>query len=50
MHDRNEKLEVSLLNSLHFKAKTPIIDAVYHILYENNDPRKTFKKLTDKLD
>jgi glycerol-3-phosphate dehydrogenase (NAD(P)+) len=32
------------------KAKTPIIDAVYYILYENNDPRKTFKKLTDKLD
>ncbi|MFY7811115.1 MAG: NAD(P)H-dependent glycerol-3-phosphate dehydrogenase [Flavobacterium sp.] len=33
-----------------FKAKTPIIDAVYQILYENNDPKKTFKKLTDKLD
>ncbi len=31
------------------KAKTPIIDAVYAILYENKDPRKTFKKLTDKL-
>ncbi len=31
-------------------AKTPIIDAVYEILYENKDPRKTFKKLTDKLD
>lgn len=32
------------------KAKTPIIDAVYGILYENKDPKKTFKKLTDKLD
>ncbi len=32
------------------KAKTPIIDAVYQILYENKDPKKTFKKLTEKLD
>lgn len=32
------------------KAKTPIIDAVYDILYENKDPKKIFKKLTDKLD
>jgi glycerol-3-phosphate dehydrogenase (NAD(P)+) len=32
------------------KAKTPIINAVYGILYENEDPKKTFKKLTDKLD
>lgn len=32
------------------KAKTPIIDAVYQILYEHKDPKKTFKKLTDKLD
>lgn len=32
------------------KAKTPIIDAVYGILYENKDPKKTFKKLTEKLD
>lgn len=31
-------------------AKTPIIDAVYSILYENKDPKKVFKKLTDKLD
>lgn len=31
------------------RAKTPIIDAVYDILYENKDPKKTFKKLTDKL-
>ncbi|MBK5213938.1 MAG: glycerol-3-phosphate dehydrogenase [Flavobacteriaceae bacterium] len=32
------------------KAKTPIIDAVYEVLYENKDPKKTFKKLTEKLD
>ncbi len=32
------------------KAKTPIIDAVYGILYENKDPKKIFKKLTEKLD
>ncbi|MCZ4318184.1 glycerol-3-phosphate dehydrogenase [Aequorivita viscosa] len=31
------------------KAKTPIINAVYGILYENKDPKKTFKKLTEKL-
>ncbi len=37
------------LNKLH-GAKTPIIDAVYDILYEGKDPKKTFKKLTDKLD
>lgn len=32
------------------KAKTPIINAVYDILYENKNPKKVFKKLTDKLD
>jgi glycerol-3-phosphate dehydrogenase (NAD(P)+) len=32
------------------KTQTPIIDAVYSILYENKDPKKVFKKLTDKLD
>ncbi|NCT17729.1 MAG: glycerol-3-phosphate dehydrogenase [Flavobacteriaceae bacterium CG_4_8_14_3_um_filter_34_10] len=31
------------------KAKTPIIDAVYEILYENKDPKSVFKKLTEKL-
>lgn len=31
-------------------AKTPIINAVYNILYNGSDPRKTFKKLTEKLD
>ncbi len=32
------------------KAKTPIIDAVYSILYEGKDAKSVFKKLTDKLD
>jgi glycerol-3-phosphate dehydrogenase (NAD(P)+) len=31
------------------KAKTPIVNAVYDILYENKDPKKIFKKLTEKL-
>ncbi|MCG9792041.1 NAD(P)H-dependent glycerol-3-phosphate dehydrogenase [Flavobacterium algicola] len=33
-----------------YGAKTPIIDAVYEILYENKNAKKTFKELTDKLD
>jgi glycerol-3-phosphate dehydrogenase (NAD(P)+) len=32
------------------KTKIPIINAVYGILYEGNDPKVTFKKLADKLD
>lgn len=32
------------------KAKTPIIDAVFDVLYNGKDPKKVFKKLTDKLD
>ena len=32
------------------KTKIPIIDAVYEILYEGKDPKKVFKKLTEKLD
>ena len=30
--------------------KTPIIDAVYNVLYADKDPKKEFKKLTNKLD
>jgi glycerol-3-phosphate dehydrogenase (NAD(P)+) len=37
------------LNQEH-KAKTPIIDAVYDILYEGKNAKKVFEKLTDKLD
>ncbi len=32
------------------KVKTPIIDAVYHVLYEGGSPKKVFQKLTEKLD
>lgn len=32
------------------KAKTPIINSVYSILYENKNPKKVFKKLVEKLD
>lgn len=32
------------------KAKTPIINAVYEVLYEQKNPKKVFLKLTDKLD
>jgi len=31
-------------------AKTPIINAVYAILYEGKNPKKVFKKLAEKLD
>jgi glycerol-3-phosphate dehydrogenase (NAD(P)+) len=33
-----------------YKASTPIIDAVYEILYENKNAKTVFKKLTNKLD
>ncbi len=33
-----------------YGAKTPIIDAVHSILYEGQDAKTVFKKLTDKLD
>ena len=32
------------------KANTPIIDAVYSILYEDKNAKKVFKALTEKLD
>lgn len=31
-------------------ARTPIIDAVYAILYQNKNPKHIFKKLTEQLD
>ncbi len=31
-------------------TRTPIIDAVHDILYEDKNPKKVFKKLADKLD
>lgn len=39
-----------LMDKLSKKSKTPIINAVYEVLYEGKDPKKTFKKLTEKLD
>lgn len=33
-----------------YAAKTPIIDAVYSILYDGQDAKAVFKTLTDKLD
>ena len=40
-----------LLNEKNIKkTKLPIINAVYEVLYENKNPKKVFKKLTDKLD
>jgi len=39
-HRLNETLE----------AKTPIIDAVFEVLYEGKEARKVFKRLTEKLD
>ena len=32
------------------ESNTPIIDAVYQILYLKKSPKKTFKKLSKKLD
>jgi len=32
------------------KAKTPIINAVYAVLYQGKEPKSVFKKLSDKLD
>lgn len=33
-----------------YEAKTPIIDAVYSILYDGKDAKSVFTKLTEKLD
>ena len=38
------------LMAVNFNTRTPIIDAVYQILYENKNVQKTFLKLTKKLD
>jgi len=39
-YELNQKLNV----------KTPIIDTIYQILYQKKDARRTFNKLTEKLD
>jgi glycerol-3-phosphate dehydrogenase (NAD(P)+) len=33
-----------------YGASTPIIDAVYSILYEGKNAKKVFRNLTDQLD
>jgi len=37
------------LLSINFKTSTPIIDAVYAVLYKGQSPEKTFQKLSKKL-
>ena len=37
------------LLSINFKTRTPIIDAVYAVLYENKPPQKIFLQLSKKL-
>lgn len=39
-----------LMDKLDKKSKTPIINAVYEVLYAGKNPKKIFKKLTEKLD
>ncbi|MEW2920470.1 NAD(P)H-dependent glycerol-3-phosphate dehydrogenase [Muricauda sp. ANG21] len=39
-----------LMDKLEKKSKTPIINAVYQVLYKNKNPKKVFEKLTEKLD
>ena len=39
-----------LMDKLQKKSKTPIINAVYQVLYKNKNPKKVFEKLTEKLD
>lgn len=40
-----------LINEKHeHKIKTPIMDAVYNVLYEGKEAKKVFKKLSEKLD
>ncbi|MEO9512286.1 MAG: NAD(P)H-dependent glycerol-3-phosphate dehydrogenase [Flavobacteriaceae bacterium] len=39
LHEKNTK-----------KSKTPIIDAVYQVLYQEKNPKKVFRKLTERLD
>ena len=43
------KSAYQIIEKLHTK-NTPIINAIYNILYKEKSPKKTFKKLTEKLD
>ncbi|MBJ7880945.1 NAD(P)H-dependent glycerol-3-phosphate dehydrogenase [Gelidibacter salicanalis] len=44
------KSAYNLIEKNERKDKLPIITAIYAILYEGKDPKRTFQKLTDKLD
>jgi glycerol-3-phosphate dehydrogenase (NAD(P)+) len=44
------KSAYELKDTFKSKVRTPIIDAVYKVLYQKENARKTFKILTDKLD
>ena len=44
------KSAYNLIEKNEAKDKLPIINAVYAILYEGKDPKRTFNKLTEKLD
>ena len=39
-----------LMEKLEKKSKTPILNAVYQVLYKEKNPKKVFEKLTEKLD
>ncbi len=39
-----------IISKLNKKSKTPILKAVYAVLYEHKNPKKVFKALTEKLD
>ncbi|MGB5864924.1 MAG: NAD(P)H-dependent glycerol-3-phosphate dehydrogenase [Sulfitobacter sp.] len=43
------KSALALNKSRKKKARIPIIEAIYSILYEGKEPKKVFKKLTEKL-
>ncbi|MEX0290991.1 MAG: NAD(P)H-dependent glycerol-3-phosphate dehydrogenase [Flavobacteriaceae bacterium] len=44
------KSAYQLKSKFHKQARTPIIDAVFDILYNKKNARQTFKQLTEKLD
>ncbi len=44
------KSAYTLSNKRKNKSKTPILNAVYDVLYNNKNPKRVFKDLTDKLD
>lgn len=44
------KSAYELKSKFNKKARTPIIDAVYNVLYDGSNAKKVFKELTEKLD